>query len=91
MSSDVDKVICLMMNQSWVLLKTIARSIGIIFEIMIFPDGNASLKRVPKPLGLTPPQTGLPKTLGSGFIRLRRKPRASPVDECVNRALTAVG
>jgi hypothetical protein len=30
--------------------------------------GNASLKRGPKPLGLTPPQTGLPKILESGFI-----------------------
>jgi len=28
------------------------------------------LKRVPKPLGLTPPQTGLPKTLESGFIEI---------------------
>jgi hypothetical protein len=31
---------------------------------------NASLKRGPKPLGLTPPQTGLPKTLESGFIEI---------------------
>jgi hypothetical protein len=30
--------------------------------------GNASLKRGLKPIGLTPPQTGLPKTLESGFI-----------------------
>jgi hypothetical protein len=29
---------------------------------------NHSLKCGPKPLGLTPPQTGLPKTLESGFI-----------------------
>jgi len=31
---------------------------------------NASLKRGPKPLGLAPPQTGLPETLESGFIEI---------------------
>jgi hypothetical protein len=34
------------------------------------PKNNASLKRVPKPLGLTSPQAGLPKTLESGFIEI---------------------
>jgi len=33
-------------------------------------ESNASLKRMPKPLGLTPPQMGLPKTLESGFIEI---------------------
>jgi hypothetical protein len=31
-------------------------------------QGNTSLKQGPKPLALTSPQTGLPKTLESGFI-----------------------
>jgi len=31
---------------------------------------NASLMHGLKPLGLTPPQTGLPKTLENGFIEI---------------------
>jgi hypothetical protein len=31
---------------------------------------NASLKRGLKPIGLTPPQTGLPKTLESGLLKI---------------------
>jgi hypothetical protein len=36
----------------------------------VIKDGNGSLKRGLKPLGLTPPQTGLLKTLESGFIEI---------------------
>jgi hypothetical protein len=43
---------------------------ALLNSIRFRPESNGSLKRVPKPLGLTPPLTGLPKTLESGFIEI---------------------